>query len=150
MIIQPYVDITGQATPAEVQARTLEMIEQAMNQQNLDAGQHTGLPVVAFGPKIVDLSAAPGFPPQATFTIAHDLGYSPLFLVFFYESSVNAFVPLPILDGNYFGAGPSLSFATHLYAYVDDANLYIVWQGNAQSPIQGFYYYIFGNPARAK
>lgn len=146
MILQPYVSFNGETEEQQL-TTMVGMINTSFDSLATDATRLSPLPIATFGRIDIILDPAKGFPTKQVTQIVHNLGYAPAFMVFYFDPIGNQYNPLPILTTTSAGApGPSLPFSTRIYAYSDLADLNIVWEGNAQTTNQSFYYFIFNNP----
>lgn len=75
--------------------------------------------------------------------LSHQLGYQPIFLVYYFSDSNDYYASVPFLV-----TAPSgvQTIGTNVTAMTDSKQLYVVFQGSAQTPQQSFYYFLFDKP----
>lgn len=145
-MISPTIGFNGE-TQVELNDMTIDSLDDQLALQARSTDPLAPLPVALYGALDVDLTSTPFLTTGAIFPIPHGLGYTPMFLVFEFDSVSQRYTPLPVVSTTGAGApGPSLPFDTAQFAYADPVNLNIMWQGHAQAKQQHFYYYIFANP----
>lgn len=126
------------------QQRAIQDILFEHNSQYEQSGGLLGLPIAAYGVAAPTITALDRTNSNPINVVYHGLGYEPLFIAFQGTMAAGGISEMPVLDAFYNIS--DFQFVGHVKAYVDNANLWVIWNDQLQTGIQSITYIIFAVP----
>ena len=122
------------------QQQALEDIINELNQQYDSTTNTKSLQIVASDTVAITLNTPP-WTGDPIVIFNHNLGYEPVFFIFFGTIEAPGMISTPLVDfSDLFGLRGSVNF------YTDKQSLYVKWDSTAQTATQQVTYIIFAKP----